>query len=707
MSITTAKAKNASQRFMLVRLAYAKILDSTVVDIGSQRYTFTAEANFYGLEVNGVAYTAVASVTPTTNQYNYNSTTGLVTFFFNGSIQEALTINSAVSFHYIYLTGEEAQLVGKNPATPGTDIVEWQPRIASYPTIKQSVKNMLSGVFSIENSSISILNTDNYLQNFLTPKHTFNNKAVDVWLCIDSVTNIQKIFEGKISKVSLNKEKAQINFYDSFSKLNYPAYFGDSLTEAFYQTAATIFPPDQGLPIPYITGPSSRFGRIYTTPGTSPNILSWTQYDTATMNRATCMDYAQALGYTTNRVYGTCRIGPDTRPVSYSGAVLTVSVVLQADGGPMTIITYTSTGLDACKYGDTIKLTEGATVLYGYVEADEFVSSTSRKIYIRHDTGAIPSWTTAVVATGYSSMSIAIKQVSNNLIFRPLQGRDYTVSETTTTGGNVFLKVNFINSWETIYPTMDVFHPANHQVFYRISTNTTTMKSGAFLQDLCEKAGMTCNAATFAAVDAAILTAADVQMSIPHFGESDFDSYRKYAEDVLISLNAYLRLNNSLEVEYKTATLPAAGTVINDDDILKGSLDINIDYNDIVTRFITVNNDGNRTGTGYVAHGPADPVNTFFTNKARYLNGGEKVVKREISANGTFIPQVAYDIRSYRKVHYRFKTATKNMDTLLGDNLTLQGDFVLGGTDTVNVVVVSIDKSVDGVTIEATDLKES
>jgi hypothetical protein len=65
------------------------------------------------------------------------------------------------------------------------------------------------------------------------------------------------------------------------------------------------------------------------------------------------------------------------------------------------------------------------------------------------------------------------------------------------------------------------------------------------------------------------------------------------------------------------------------------------------------------------------------------------------------------DIKNYlasRQAVYSFKTATKLLDANIGDDITLESDIVLGGSGSVNLKIISLEKSANGVQVEATDL---
>jgi hypothetical protein len=60
-------------------------------------------------------------------------------------------------------------------------------------------------------------------------------------------------------------------------------------------------------------------------------------------------------------------------------------------------------------------------------------------------------------------------------------------------------------------------------------------------------------------------------------------------------------------------------------------------------------------------------------------------------------------LNTYRRLKLRFRTATENIDTSLGDDYYIQSDFINEGT-AIAVKVVSKTVSVTGTEVEAVDL---
>ncbi len=185
--------------------------------------------------------------------------------------------------------------------------------------------------------------------------------------------------------------------------------------------------------------------------------------------------------------------------------------------------------------------------------------------------------------------------------------------------------------------------------------------------------------------------------TIPNYDENEIQPYFKYIQDVVASCLSYVRLTAAGAVEYHILTAPSSGDTQSDAIIIEGSAVADIVYQDIITEV-----------RGENPHLPVNPLQTAPTElavDAFYLHGvDQKTTFRHCLADISGRLDNILDLRSNRRIIYRFRNATELIDAALGDDVTLSFPIVAGGSGTVNLKIVTLEKSEDGITAEAMDL---
>ena len=155
----------------------------------------------------------------------------------------------------------------------------------------------LNGKLSIARSSINLVNDGTF---FLGDNDSFFNAEIKIWIFLDDVANIQKIFNGKITdlKISGNK-KVSISFEEQTSGLAEPCYLGDVENE-IYTNDVNTDPNRKGLPIPFVFGTASKYELAAVNTDESVMIPE-------SMMEATCISFSTNIGGTTNRIWTACR----------------------------------------------------------------------------------------------------------------------------------------------------------------------------------------------------------------------------------------------------------------------------------------------------------------------------------------------------------------------------------------------------------------
>lgn len=689
MSIASEKIKIATERFLLVRINPARFLQPALLSGSTYQQTFSFPIS--AIERNGVALTKVTTLSGN-DQYTYSETTSTLQVRLAAAPNS--TSNILVCYYYLFYTGTQFRSIYETPTDGTTTVRDWQPRLSNYPSVVQSFSNILAGIFTIADTQIQIINEDGRFQQYLTDDDSFYNKKVDIWLCINDVSNIQKIFTGTINSVYMDQRIVKIDAADSFNKLKQPAYMGDTVDESVFRLDAASFPgldpKHNDVPVPYIVGAFSRYQTRTKTgvPSGAPSA-----YEIFVGTEASCTNYNTSITTSTNRQWGGCR---------QKGAVATQafgSIQAQLDTGTgFRFVRFSS--ISNVSIGDTIKWTEAGTDYYGLVNyVGTFTYSAVNYNVIFSDPSG--PFTLSSTVANLKSFAVFIEAQNETLKFvQPRYSRDYSVTETVTSGANNYVRVDFVNNFEANHPGFSSLRPDDQQIYYRTS-NATVQKHGDILKEIMGKVGLATNASTFTTANATLPV--NCRFHIPNFDEVEADTYLKYCQDVLASSLGYLKINSNFEVEYNILSAPTSSDIRDSYLMIDDTTDVRVEYQDIVTKIIGYN-PHNDSGDAIVAG--STPSATGESKKARYLHGLVNVdrfrhVLEELSSN------IASHIglKSMRSAKYTIATSTQDIDTELGNDLQLENKILLGQVSPTDVKVISIEKSPAKIIIEVSDLK--
>jgi hypothetical protein len=284
----------------------------------------------------------------------------------------------------------------------------------------------------------------------------------------------------------------------------------------------------------------------------------------------------------------------------------------------------------------------------------------------------------------------------------------YTVAIDTDTG---IIKLTFDDDfesnvdgasyfWDDYTSQTPGFHPSEYDVYYKFIASDTELTHAKALKNIIEASGLTTNAASFTAADSAL--SASVCFSIPFSADGDLGTYADYAAKILESTGGYLRINESDEVEYKLFAAPSPSETLTNADY--ANLITDVEYQDIYTT-IDARNETAITGklTDISERTSFDTLTQ--TNEEAYAILGSrriKYIQHVLTSMSNSIARVL-DLVSNRRMRFKFKTATENIDTSIGDDYYIQSDNINNGT-AVAVKVVSKSVSVTGTEVEAIDL---
>jgi hypothetical protein len=225
------------------------------------------------------------------------------------------------------------------------------------------------------------------------------------------------------------------------------------------------------------------------------------------------------------------------------------------------------------------------------------------------------------------------------------------------------------------------------------------MTHGTALKEMVNRAGIADDGNFNTGFNATI--DAPVQFQIPNLDETYLDTYRKYCEDILAGTIGYLRMNSDGEAEYIVSESPTPVSNNRDENlILKQSLGVEVQYQDIATGIVMYNpHNQNQLETSGLTDSPALSAEN---PRAKYLHLVENLnrLKHPFKYVDGIIDRLI-GIYSNRRAVYSLRTATEDIDTRLGDDITVVSDMALGSGE---IKVTEVEKTTSRTTIRGTDL---
>jgi hypothetical protein len=686
MSIAVEKLKRSSARWYLVRLNPSRHITSLLVSGGGGLYSLNMPYAISSITRNGATLTETTSIPGSNDNWYHDESTGTLTIRLASA--PSTTSNILILNYYIFLTTSEGQQTYETPTNSATPIRVWEPLVSDVASIKKTIPNAIFGVFTIDDFQLSLNNTHNDFQKYLTSNDSFKDSPALVWICANSNENISLVYTGKCQAPAVTSESISINIYDSFSKLNQPAYFGDTADEAFYYKTASSFPNmdprSHGQACRLIIGDYSKYITKHGFPDISlfgSEILVGT-----TMFEAFCTNFNKNNTTSNNRTWGICRLlhdgsgNPAIRNLTWG------TVAAEVSSGELTILTFaTSVFLTMdIVVGDSVRLTQGAINHWGLIDKIDPIDLDFIDVFIRTDATTTPAFTTAVTITSYPAIALILSD-ETGVEHRPIYGKHYTVSYTTTSGGNRFASITFLNNFEgdAYFSGLTTLDPGKQKLYFRVRPNIAQIprhKHGQVMKRIAQNAGIETVDSTFSDADTDLNVG--VLMSVPSAQEFEYDNYLKYAEDVASSSLGFMFSNSEGKAEYHLLAAPTSTDVRTDDYILDRSLNMEINYQDIYTRIISYNLNDKSDAEGLTLS-----ITSEENAVSRYLYNVNRP-RQLVHVLDDFTGRIDYylSVLSNPITTYNFETATIDIETDINDDLVLQTDFVPGGSVTVKVI---------------------
>ena len=683
MTFATEKTLQTSSKATLVRFKPARdISDDMSALSGTGTATFAFD-NVQAITVDGTAYTKVSG-TPSAGEFSFNEDTKLITIEFSAAS------TAVIVSYYIFVTSGDAINWHEDPEDTATSLRFWEARVRGQPIIASQIEDIYEGVMAVSGSTISLINTDKLYNKYLGDGDSFYKRNVDIWVALNGPENIQKLFQGKVTEISLDERIVTLKVKDNLQGLSEPAHFTNETFRTHYNfdDYANLDPAAQGEPVRFAFGTVTQHN--YRSTGT---LLTGSYYDLElipqSMLKAVNTSYSENISTSTNRDWGCCNA---IKQISTNDTIATVDNT----AGGYTKITLTSKTAELW-IGDQFRAT-GSGTYHGEVLN---IDHATPEIYVTKTAGLTVGDTLTVLWPS----AVVVYEASTDTSFYLRPFRDFIQSLAAVVGSDFeYLTINLVNNFEANHAGLTTLDPSQHEVYYMTHpglSQTGSNDHSKIMQTICENAGLTINSASFTQAQ----TDRDVQanFTIPTRDQSDYGTYLEYAGKLCQSVFGYLRINNNFEVEYKIFSAPTGGTTFTDDDILANTFRIEIEYEDVTAQIVA--NNRHYYSTEATRDSAATPTKTKGFTRPRHLHDNLNVFNLDHFAEE--INDVADDLgalKAQRKAIYSFQTKTAHLDALIGDVAKLEKSGLLGTKTSTDVIIIGLEKSVDGVIVRCMDL---
>lgn len=687
MTFAAEIEKTITDRATLVRIKPGRFVNSLLVSEGGGVYAFNMPGYIVNsLKRNGTSLTLVTLSSPTTNDtFSFNETTGRLAVKLASAPNS--TTNILVAFYYLFYTSGVETEYNETPTNTATSLRYWNPSLIPNSAFSEYIDGVEVGVVSIPDASVELNNLGDDFRKYLTDNDSFSNKDIDIWHQING--EFRKAYTGKIKSLDVvSKTSVSISFSTQLSLLDKTAFLGDLFEECFH-VSTTVSKKDLFKPITMIVGES--YSEAVTSVGT-PN------YTIPVVGlSAVCTDYTPTVSTSTNRTWTVARGMGDLEQQVWT-------TIQAANPSAGTVRWRIASGFSGIYAGDTVKFEDGGNTYFATIaRVEDYVFSSVTynilALQVRDASGAFVGasvGSTSSVIDPLDAIQIIYKDPDGTTSF-PCNELEYTVVKSATSGGNNLVKIELVNNFES-YPAIGASQtvtPDTTDIQYVAKTAFNDNSHAQILKNILEKAGVTVNNASIVAAQAASVQT--VQFSIPLINETEYSPYLVYVQKILESMLGYLSLNASGEIEYNLMALPSPAEERTNDQFLSDIFS-SVEYRDIVTDIIFKNSHAQ------IISGDSVIGNKVESKKAKYLHETEKQLIFEHvlkpGTNDTISRQTELlAIRSNRKNIITYRTDTIDLGSNVGDDVTITDDY-----QSKDAFILSIKKSEDSTTVEATDL---
>jgi len=729
MSFSTEIIKPDSERFALVRIQPRKYLDTLTLVTGT---TFTAPLSS-SILIASVDIKVAGSSDYTS--FTYTHANDVLTIIAGIDISDPDYY--VVVTHNIYATGTTTRYTSGVVGGDTPPDAEWKPMLSSYPVCSQTMKDITEGVFTISNTTIDLISDDRFIENFLGTNDTFNDASVDVWVCVNDYENNKLVFSGRVNALNSNGNAVSLQVLDSFNKLNSTALFGSYGDAYVYRGSSLATYPNIGndrKSAVLTIGQHSPFGLKDLA---SPSELgdSYIQTYHVTDGLKLHQDTPQTYDMTT------------TTLSFFVGRMLGTAISKMTFGTVSRCYKYVATG--PTLYGTTT-YTE-----YYHLNCSTFsgqigdclpnglpgVDSTRMWVcYIGGHTGPDASSYNVVV---FKQSNIWVTPPSSGLQSNPTMVDNsydsYCIYRNDITGSKAFDDGGSANSGKSQYyingfnsassirleslgtlggvPVKAVYIDFNmaslgtyfrkddfniNELYCRFTTNNP-MTHAESLRFVVEAAGLTTNTSSF--TTAASDFSGEVSFAVPFERSDTYPTYLQVAQYIARSAFGILKINNSRQIEYKIIKKPADLTPIGDRDdsnILLNTFTTNVDYQDCAHTISFSNPDLRNIDT----INSVGPVATTTNYKAKLLhNITSNKEYRHCLTNMSGRKNAIAGYFGEPTIQYSYRTSSIDLNSNVGDAITVTSKNVAGTSQEVTAVVTEINTGTNSSTIKLNEIR--
>lgn len=709
-----------------MRVAPSRFLNPQLAAVGggsnAWQYVFAATVNPVAVRRNATVLTRTTTLTSTYDTWFWDESTRTLSIVIDPGLSfdpEELTpcAEAFVCDYELYWTSGEHRVDYRDPLDDTTAQVLWEPRIRTPPTFTQNVDSIEDGVFSIGSSPVEIVNSGNYIQQYLTVNDSFHSKPISVWYALNGEKKL--VYVGLCNSLRVSTDVATLAFVDAFSKFRRTATFGDGAFDSVLtEDWGYINPSDKGRPIPMFFGKGSRGDRVIV-PAYVNNCAGGLAPDPKSANRGINIDYSPANPANTDSIWLLGRVPPGGIKTLSFGTLTGISV----SSGTYTAAwsrASTSAARPNVQTGDTFSVTVGVNPYYGTIMSDvvddvggltgtytfKLQSAADGTIY-----SAAITYTAAVFGTGIKGVQACVYNSQNGKIAPLTVGRDFGVIEEATSGGNTFVLIQFISdlitTWHPssgVFPD-DVIDPAVHEVYFILEpagetsddeSETDEHRARNIVKAIVEHCGMTMADIPPGSTEG--IAVRDIaQFQVPYFDEIDPNDYLKYLQDLLGSVGAMLYITADGEIGYRSllSAFTVADYTHDSVNITDGSWFMDVDFNDIITSIIAYN-----------PHAPVTGSHTLESPRAKYLHGIDNPRQvRHLMYDGEAATAWIY-LKTNRKVLYSFASSVTDIDRELAGELmvdTARVAAALSESATQKMLVVGVERGLSESSVTVTE----
>ncbi len=700
-NFSVVKLNAQSQKIILVRMKPRRAVEySLALDSGNvYEMTFPYDS-VCGVTVNGTALTEVVGTPANATQYSFDKTTKLLQIYLASALVDYQTINTAIMVdYYLYYTNETGRIFYSDPEDDTSDEVFYEPRIKNDPAFSVSQDNIINGILSVSNLSLILKNQDNDFQQYLTDYDSFSRCEFKSWHCLNTLTNIQKLFFGSVVSISLSSLEVSLSVDNLFGLFENTYISNGTLKASTYEnTNFTVSNENRKKFILKLYGRVSQSGQSKVLDFESGEYVPWglseiqQYYRFDKIHEAVNVSYNTTVSKTNNRRWACCIDSQASSDLSETVSGKTTV----AFGG---VNLYRVNVADASLYlpGDNVILD-----MAGTPKANSVVSrdTGNNRIFLNNSN----------FSNGDTIFRPSISFVQWR-VTGPDQGRfslvyleDYTID--VVDGVRCIL---FTDNFEDNYilaATDQVNGILPDDIVEFRAWNNDDLNHSIVLQEVVESLGLTINQDSF---DDAALEDIETNFTLPYWGSDDMPSVREVIQNLMASTFGYISINNDFEIEYHLLGRPSPTESITENEFIKGSLRQEIDYRDIYTNLeftnvheLSVFNDPRLTGRVTISE-----RQEYFYDRGRFyhnLNKSKslKYVIKDIYNTG--MGHIISFALGNRKLTITLDTKGFNFESIVGDDYSIESSKIVGDDGVKDIKILSIDKTPTQTTISGIDL---